>query len=203
MKTYFSQFINTEFTSYVETILDDITSGTADYIPIMNNLMHDLKDQSKRLEKYVFEPIGNIIIDKYNKVCGVCNKKYQLRFKNDFFLHCLECKVNVPFYPPEERILNDGITKFIYYKESGLCYLYNGEKRTYLPKHFTLPDDDSYKMFLELPRDCGLIDGEPVITGVTQYGFFIKYKSKYYTINLDILKNLNDEVIKDIINNGK
>lgn len=197
MKTYFSQFIQTEFTSYAETILDDITNGTTDHIPILNNLINDLNTKSKSLEKYVFEPIGNIVVAKYQKSCSNCQNNYQLRYKNDFFLHCLNCKTNIPFFPPTETILNDNITKFIYYKESGLCYLAHNEKRFYLPKHFNFSDDNDYKFVLELPKSFGIINGNEVVSGVTQYGFFLKYNEKYYTINFDNLKTLkNNEVAK-------
>lgn len=175
MMTHFIPIMDVEFTSNFEGYLDKIAEGNANWVTVLKT----------------FYDMFNPIVEKLNSAAKA--KQLETGSSTDKLLgnnNGLDVYCGTGKYGPYVKMQTD-----------------SGEKKwVFGPlKEITLEDvtmEDALEI-LSYPKTLGKIGNAIITLNKGQYGLYLKYNGKNYSVKSDIpIENINFDFAKEMINNG-
>ena len=163
LEKLFAKYVDYNFTADLEDQLDDITSGKADYIKVLENFWKDFYSNvgsvkeirtrevldmlNESLGDLVFEKNKNDEIDRDCKACGKGKLSLKNSFRGGAFIGCSdypECKFTRPLSKTKaSQMINLSEPKLIGQNSDGKdIYLKNGRFGPYLQFEIVINDKD-------------------------------------------------------------
>ena len=203
LESFFQQYTNYQFTSDIEKDLFLIAENQIDYKEKLLEWIEILENNTKKVEDHyqIFEQIT----EKYKyynpiQLCDKCSGEMYLKCsKYGPFLFCEPCNY---FKSINEQSIV--IEDFILKKTYKYNILLHGDKSIFLPAkiNFAL-NVKNLQLITKMPLTLYTIQEEPVILAISKFGFYLKYKDKFKSINLDKLAQLNQDNIIKFINSKR
>ena len=123
--------------------------------------------------------------------CSECTHEMKIKIAYNFLLECQNCGNLQKIGEKSEKVGEFEIIQTEKYK-----IIKVDEKSLYLPENFKEEITEEIMNFIvSLPKNLYNKNGEPVICGMSKYGFYLKYLGSYHSFNLQDLINLSPEEI--------
>jgi DNA topoisomerase-1 len=184
LETYYSRYVDLEFTAKNEELLDKIANKELNYEQMLDEfyklLMLDIENNKDITSRDVMGKIGEDIGKKMNKTCPKCNGILKLGYKYSVFFFCEKCEITIK--PEEEGIQITEEIKVVIGKTAS--YISFNNKHIYLPKKCpTNLSQEQIEVIIKLPYEICLYENLPILFGLSKYGFYLKYNDKYVPVS--------------------